>query len=78
MSAVAQIEASIQSLPAHEFFTLLGWMAERHLAVLSSGEFESAELEAALLKSIDSPRHPVTDSLFDGIRAQARETTRKA
>jgi hypothetical protein len=74
MPAISQIEASIQALPAQDFFALLGWMTERHLEVLSSGEFEAPELEAALLQSLESPRHPVDDQLFAGIRARVRET----
>jgi hypothetical protein len=72
MSGISQIEAAIQSLPADDFFTLLGWMSDRHLEVLSNGEFESPELEAALLKSLDGPRHPVDDTLFADIRNRAR------
>jgi len=75
MSAIAQIESSIQTLPQQDFFTLLGWMTERHLQVLSSATFESPELEEALLQSIDSPRHPVNDELFEGIRARRLEAT---
>lgn len=70
MSAIADIESSIQTLPQRDFFTLLGWMTERHLQVLSSAEFESPELEDALLRSLDSPRHPVNDALFEDIRAR--------
>ena len=71
MPSIAQIEESIETLPAAEFFSLLGWMAERHLAVLASGEFEAPELEAELLKSLDSPRHAVDGVFFDGIRTEA-------
>ena len=71
MPSIAQIEESIETLPVADFFLLLGWMAERHLAVLASSEFEAPELEAELLKSLDSPRHAVDDTLFDGIRAEA-------
>ena len=71
MPSVAQIEETIETLPAAEFFSLLGWMTERHLAVLASGEFDVPELEAELLKSLDPPRHAVDSSLFDGIRAGA-------
>ena len=69
MSTVAQIEDSIQRLPAGDFFALLGWMSERHLEVLASGEFEATELEAAMLQAIDSPRHTLSDAFFEGIRA---------
>ena len=71
MPSIAQIEESIETLPAADFFSLLGWMAERHLAVLASGEFEAPELEAELLRSLDSPRHAVDEAFFDSIRAEA-------
>jgi hypothetical protein len=74
MPAISQIEASIQDLPAQEFSSLLGWMAERHLEVLASGEFEAPEVEAALLKSLDGARYPVDEALFAGIRARAVES----
>lgn len=77
MPSVAQIEESIQTLPASEFFSLLGWMAERHLAVLASGEFEAPELEAELLKSLDSPRHVVNEAFFDGIQGLTHSTTKR-
>ena len=76
MSTIAQIEASIETLPKQDFLNLLGWMADQHLRVLSSADFEAPELEQALLKSIDSPRHPVNDELFAGIRTAARQTLR--
>ena len=73
MPAISRIEESIQALPAQEFFTLLGWLAERHLEVLSSDQFEAPEMEAALLKSLDGARHPVDDALFASIRASMTE-----
>ena len=76
MTTIPQIEATIETLPAQDFFTLLGWMADRHLAVLSSAEFEAPELEAAMLAALDSPRHSVDDAFFDGIRAAARQAPR--
>jgi len=69
MNTVAQLEASIQRLPAGDFFTLLDWMAERHLEVLATGDFEAPELETALLAAIDSPRHKLNDPLLEGVRA---------
>lgn len=71
MSTVAQIEQSIQSLPTQDFFTLLGWMTERHLTVLTSNQYEAPELESALLKSLDEPRHAVNDALFQSIREKS-------
>ena len=76
MSGVSQIEESIQALPPQDFFNLLGWMAERHLEVLSAGEYEAQELETALLKALDGPRHLVDDALFAEIRHQADEAKR--
>ncbi|MBX7207471.1 MAG: hypothetical protein K1X78_04095 [Verrucomicrobiaceae bacterium] len=73
MSAIDDIESSIQTLPQQDFFTLVGWMTERHLQVLSSAEFETPELEDALLPSLDSPRHPVNNELFESIRARRLE-----
>lgn len=75
MSTITQIEESIETLPASEFFTLLGWMTDQHLKVLTSDGFEAPELEASLLQSIDSPRHPVNDALFDDIRALANQAS---
>lgn len=68
MSTLQQIEASIQSLPRREFYELSEWMTNRHLTVLAGNEFEAPELEAALLPSLDSPRHEVSEALFDDIR----------
>jgi|694.fasta_scaffold87980_6 hypothetical protein len=75
MSTIAQIEASIQTLPAGDFFALLGWMAERHIEVLSAGDFEPPELESALLKAIDSPRHLMDDALFNEIRVMSAQAS---
>ena len=72
MSALAELESSIQTLPAKEFLELAAWMTDRHLKLLASDEFEAPELEAALLQSIDSPRYPVNDALFDHVRTVAR------
>jgi len=69
MASITQIEAAIQTLPANEFFSLPGWMAEWHLEILSSGNFEVPELETELLKSLDSPRLAVDARLFDDVRA---------
>ncbi len=75
MANIAEIEDSIQTLPANEFFSLIGWMTERHLQVLASDDFEAPELEEALLKSLDSPRHALDDALFDGIRETVVKTS---
>jgi|GEM_PF-3078617 len=72
MASITRIEASIQTLPATEFFSLLGWMTERRFEILSSGNFEVPELEAELLKSLDSPRLAVDDGLFDDVRASSQ------
>lgn len=71
MSVLQEIEASIQTLPVQDFFALADWMTERHLQVLAETEFETPELEAELLKSLDSPRYEVNQTLFADIRARA-------
>ena len=71
MSVLQEIEASIQTLPAQDFFALADWMTEQHLKVLIGTDFEDPELEAALLKSLDGPRREVNDALFADIRARA-------
>jgi len=48
-------------------------MTERHLEVLSKSDFEAPELETAVLNSIDSPRHPLDDALFESVRSSSRE-----
>ena len=74
MPAIPQIEASIETLPAQDFFTLLGWMAERHLKVLGSPEYEAAELEEAMDAALDSPRHPLNDEFFAGLRSTVQQS----
>lgn len=69
MSTVAQLEASIQNLPPREFFDLADWMTQRHLQILTEDEFESPELEAAMLLALESPREPVDDTFFASVRA---------
>ncbi len=76
MSTITQIEASIETLPKQDFFVLLGWMADQHLTVLSSAEFELPELEKAMLQALNSPRHPVNDEFIASIRTGARQTPR--
>lgn len=76
MPAISEIEASIEALPTREFFTLLGWIAERHLEILAADAFESPELEAAMLKSLDSPRLIVDEALLADIRARAAQAKR--
>lgn len=44
-------------------------MNERHLDVLKSEDaYESPELEEAMLKALDSPRQPMDDAFFEGVR----------
>ena len=76
MSTIARIEASIETLPPQDFFALVGWMPDHHLKVLSSAEFESPELEEAMLQARDSRGHPVNDELITGIRTALRQTPR--
>ena len=75
MTTVAQIEDSIRTLPPEGFLELLGWMSERHLEVLreQNDGYESPELEAELLKALESPRLPITDELYEGIRQRWRD-----
>jgi hypothetical protein len=75
MTTVAQIEDSIRTLPPERFLELFGWMSERHLEVLreQNDGYESPELEAELLKALHSPRLPVTDELYEGIRQRWRD-----
>ncbi len=69
MSTVAKLEASIQNLPPEEFFELAEWMTHRHLEILADDGFESPELEAAMLKGLEGPRHPVDEAFFTQVRA---------
>lgn len=71
MTAVDQIESSIEDLPAQDFFELIDWMTQKHLERLSSNPFESEALEAALLKCVDQPRLPINEKLLADIRASA-------
>lgn len=72
MSALAELESSIKTLPARDFLELAAWMTDQHLKLLASDEFESPELEEALLRSMDAPRHPVNEALYDHVRTAAR------
>lgn len=70
MTTVAQIEDSIRALPLPKFLELLEWMDERHLDILKSEDrYESPELEAEMLKALDSPRRALNDELLDSIRS---------
>lgn len=71
-ATLTEIESSIQTLPVGDFLDLAAWMADRHLKVLATQEFESLELEEALLRSLDSLRQPVNDELLDAVRARGR------
>ncbi|MDI1311257.1 hypothetical protein [Prosthecobacter sp.] len=68
MTTVAQIEDSIRALPASSFCELLDWMERRHDEVLQEQGYEPPELEAAMLKALDSPRQPINEALYEGIR----------
>lgn len=70
MTTVAQIEDSIRALPPDSFWELLDWMNDHSLDMAKSEDgYESPELEAAMLKALDSPRRPLDDTLLDSIRA---------
>ncbi|MFZ2277706.1 MAG: hypothetical protein WAW39_07900 [Prosthecobacter sp.] len=68
MTTVAQIEDAIAALPADGFLELLDWMERRHDEVLGEDGYESPELEAAMLKALDSPRYPLDEAFLDSIR----------
>ena len=78
MSTLAQIETSIETLPAQDFLALASWMTNRrmtnrHLRMVATDEFESAALEAELLAAIDSPRHPANADFFASVRSLAAQ-----
>jgi len=73
MTTVAEIKDSIRALPASDFHQLLDWMNERQWEVLGEDGYESPELEAAMLKALDGPRHPVDEAFFEGIRQRWRD-----
>lgn len=68
MTTVAQIEDAIRELPANSFMELLDWMERRQDEVLGEDGYESPELEAAMLKALDSPRYPLDKAFLDSIR----------
>ncbi len=72
MTTVAEIEDAISALPADSFMELLGWMEHRHDEALEADGFESPELEAAMLKALDSPLQPINEELYEGIRQRWR------
>ena len=76
MTTVAQIENAISALPADSFMELLDWMERRHDEVLGEDGYESPELEAAMLKALDSPRQPINEELYEGIRQRWRDKKR--
>ena len=76
MTTVAQIEDAISALPADSFMELLDWMERRHDEVLGEDGYESPELEAAMLKALDSPRQPINEELYEGIRRRWRDKKR--
>ena len=71
MQTITQLEDSIRTLPAGEFFQLLDWMCDKHLEVISRDGFESCELEAEILKALESPRVKVDDAFFEGMKQRA-------
>jgi hypothetical protein len=73
MMTVAQIEDSIRDLPASSFLELLDWMNERQFELVDEDGYESPELEAAMLKALDSPRQPINEAFYEGIRQRWRD-----
>ncbi len=76
MTTVAQIEDAISALPADSFMELMNWMERRNDEVLGEDGYESPELEAAMLKALDSPRQPINEALYEGIRQRWRDKKR--
>ncbi len=72
MSALQQIKADIQALSVQDFLALTGWMTDQHLVLLAETEFEAPGLEAALMNSLDSPRHEINETFFSEVRARVR------
>ncbi|WP_395747145.1 hypothetical protein [Prosthecobacter sp.] len=76
MTTLAQIEDSIRALPVDSFMELFEWMNERHDEVVREDGYESPELEAVMLKALDSPRQPINEELYEGIRQRWRDRKR--
>jgi hypothetical protein len=76
MTTIAQIEDSIRALPASSFLELLDWMEHRHDEIVQEQGYEPPELEAAMLKALDSPRQPINEALYEGIRQRWRDKKR--
>ena len=76
MTTIAQIEDSIRTLPASDFYHLLDWMNERQLELPQEDGYESPELEAAMLKALDSPRQPIDEAFYESIRQRWRDKKR--
>ncbi len=68
MQSVAQLEASIQMLPTHEFLALAEWISKEHVDRLRRDGFEPIELEAELLKGLEGPRHLIDENFFQSLR----------
>lgn len=64
MQSVAQLEASIQMLPAQDFLVLAEWFSEQHMQRRREDGFEPPELEAEMVKALDGPRHEVNEAFF--------------
>ena len=76
MTTIAEIEDSIRTLPASDFYQLLDWMNERQLELPQEDGYESPELEAAMLKALDSPRQPIDEAFYESIRQRWRDKKR--
>lgn len=72
MQTIAQLEDSIRMLPAGDFFNLLGWMCDKHLEVISTDGFESPELEAEMLKALDSPHVEGDDAFYQELKSRLK------
>ena len=73
MTTVAEIQDSIRTLSASDFYKLLDWMNERQWEVLGEDGYESPELEAAMLKALDGPWQPIDEAFYESIRQRWRD-----
>ncbi len=74
MSNMAQLESEIQALPDGDFLQLMEWMEERRLDRLAVDGFEAPELEAALLRGLEGPRHEWNGAMRERIRTGWSQT----
>lgn len=69
MSTVTELEHEILTLPDQDFHSLLAWMKKQHLDRLAASGYEAPELEAAILRGLDSPGKEWNDQARARVRA---------